>query len=95
MKKCRPIFGDLTEQDKNNLLSEETKEFEEDIPSAQVQRQKPESSDEPGFKQPKERASTSSHQQNGLGRKRHREDKSAKTNTSNGVKRSRQEEELN
>ena len=88
-------FSDFTNQDEDNLLSEEANETEEDIPSAQVKRQKPESSDEPVFKQPNERPSTSSHQQNGLGRKHHWEDKSAKTNTSNCVKRSRQEEELN
>ena len=59
-------FSDFTNQDEDNLLSEEANETDEDILSAQVQRQKPESSDESVFKQPKERPSTSSHQQNGL-----------------------------
>ena len=56
-------FSDFTNQDEDNLLSEEANETDEDIPSAQVQGQKPKSSDEPVFKKPKERPSTSSHQQ--------------------------------
>ena len=88
-------FNDLTENDEDNLLSEVTNDLEDDIPSAQVQRQKPSTSHQHETKQPKEKPSTSSHQQNDLGRKRHREDKSAKTGSSNGAKRSRQEEELN
>ena len=87
-------FSDLTENVEDNLLSEVTDNLEDDIPSAQVQRQKPKTSHEHETKQPKEKPSTSSHQQNDMGRKRHREDKSAKTSTSNGAERSRQEEEL-
>jgi len=71
-----------------------TNRSEDEISSAQVQRQKPTTGNEQRFKQPKEKHSNSSHQYNGLGRKRHREDKSTKTNDSTGVKRSRQEEEL-
>ena len=88
-------FNALTENDKDNLLSEVTNNLEDDIPSAQVQRQKPSTSHQHETKQPKEKPSTSSHQQNDLGRKRHREEKPAKTGSSNGAKRSRQEEELN
>ena len=83
---------DLTKEEMDSLLSEEKNDFEEDIQSAQVPRQN--TSYEHRFKQPKERPSTWSHQQNGSGRKRHRDQhKSAKTST--GVKRSRQDEELN
>ena len=67
---------------------------EDEFPSAQVQKEKPTTSNKQRFKQPKERHSNSSHQYNGLGLKRHRDDKSAKTNGSTDVKRSRQEEEL-
>ena len=88
-------FNALTKNDEDNLLSEVTNNLEDDIPSAQVQRQKPSTSHQHETKQPKEKPSTSSHQQNDLGRKRHREDKPAKTGSSNGAKRSRQEEELN
>ena len=84
-------FNNLAENDEDNLLSE----VKDDIPSAQVQRQKPTTSREHETKQPKEKPSTSSHQQNDLGRKCHRKDKSTKTSTSNSAKRSRQEEELN
>ena len=87
-------FSDLTENDEDNLLSEVTNDLEDDIPRARVQRQKSTTSREHGTKLPKEKPSTSSNQQNDLGRKRHREDKSTKTSTSNGAKRSRQEEEL-
>ena len=76
------------------LIETTEQEPTEDMQNEFVQRQKPTTSHEHETKQPKEKPSTSSHQQNDLGRKRHREDKSAKTSTSNGAERSRQEEEL-
>ena len=60
-------FNDLTENDEDNLLSEVTNDLEDDIPSAQVQRQKPTTRREHETKQPKEKPSTWSHQQNDLG----------------------------
>ena len=88
-------FSVLNAQKEANLLSEDTNDCDNDIPSAQVQRPKPGTSNEHETKQPKVKPSTSSRQQNDLGRKCHREDKSAKTDASNGAKRSRQDEELN
>lgn len=38
-------FSDLTAQDEDNLLSKDANDLEDDIPSAQVQRQKPRTSD--------------------------------------------------
>jgi len=71
---------DLTKEDVDRLLSKGNTEFEEEIPSAQVPRQN--TSSEHKSKQPKERLSTSSHQQNGPGRKRPQDqDKPAKTGT--------------
>ena len=54
---------DLTKEDVDSLLSEGNTEFEEEIPIAQVPRQN--TSSEHKSKQPKERLSTSSHQQAG------------------------------
>lgn len=69
---------DFTKEDVDSLLSKGNTEFEEEIRSAQVP------------KQTKERPSTSNHQQNGPGRKRHRhQDKLTKTSTC--VKRSNQD----
>ena len=79
-------FNGLSAQDENNLLSEDPNDPEDEIPSAQVQKPKPWISDKREAKQPIVKPSTSSHQVNALGKKRHREDKSAKTETSNGAK---------
>jgi len=61
----------FTKEDLNKLLSKENNEFVEDIPSAQVPRQS--TSSEHRSEQPKERPSTSNHEQDGSGRKRHRD----------------------
>jgi len=83
---------DFTRADVDRLVSERNTEFEEEITSARVPRQN--TSSEHKSKQPKERPSTLSHQQNGPGRKRHRDqDKPAKTSIDD--KRSRQDGELN
>ena len=89
-------LNDFTKEEVDSLLSEGKDDYEEDeIPSAQVQKQKPRINDDKSFKEPKEIPSTSGHQHKGSGRKRHREDESAKTKRDTGVKRSRQEKELN
>ena len=62
---------DFTKQIVDRLVSEGNTEFEEEIPSAQVLRQN--TSSENKSKQPKERPSTLSDQQNGPGRKRFRD----------------------
>ena len=81
----------LTTPDDDNLWTEDTHNFEDDIPSAQAQRLKPRTNDKHEINQPKEKPSTSSHQRNNFCRKRHQKNKSTKTNTSNGEKRARQE----
>ena len=78
-------FSDLTENDEDNLLSEVTNDLEDDIPRARVQRQKSTTSREHGTKLPKEKPSTSSHQRNNLGRKRHQKNKSTRGGSRGGV----------
>ena len=88
---------DIPDELEDSLLSEGN-DNEDEIPSAQILKQRLTSTERQRPEQPRERPerpSTSSHRQNDAGRKRHRDqDKSAKTNGSSGAKRSRQDEEL-
>ena len=79
--------GDFTKQNVDSLVSEGNTELEEEIPSAQVPRQN--TSSEHKSKQPKERPSTLSNQQNGLGIENAPwdQDKPAKTSSSTLFKR--------